>query len=313
MKTRFPCLTLLVLACHTALAEPGKNAEQTVLDDKLLVSQFETKMAELLEKGNATPQNDLNSQLDRTSCHIELPVAGKTRMTPAEIYERRLSSAVMVGKLYHCSSKSCKKVHSNIASGVIVHEDGMVLTNHHVVLGKQSKGLGMGVMTADGKAFLVDEVLAADKAADIALLRLKDAKGLPAAPITAEEPVGAEVTLISHPSGNFFCLSHGRISRYCKDSDGSCTMQITADYAKGSSGGPIFNDRGDVVGIVSSTVSIPYRQMPLALEGEDKVLQAAGKGKPPTEFNNMPLVMDMNHQMTFKNAVASREVLKLIK
>jgi S1-C subfamily serine protease len=36
-------------------------------------------------------------------------------------------------------------------------------------------------------------------------------------------------------------------------------MSITADYAKGSSGGPVFNDRGEVVGMVSSTSSLYYQ------------------------------------------------------
>jgi serine protease Do len=203
-------------------------------------------------------------------------------------------------------------VHVNIASGVILREDGIILTNHHVVAGKQARGLGMGVMTADGKPYLVDEVLAADEDADVAILRLKNAKGLAAAPLVGEEPVGNAVTLISHPAGNFFALSHGRIARYCKDEDGACTMQVTADYAKGSSGGPIFNDCGDIVGLVSSTVSIPYRQLPLAVNPQNKSIEVAGKGKPPTLVNGKPLLMDMNHQMTSKNAVASREVLGLI-
>ncbi len=270
-------------------------------------------MAELLAKSSATPQATLNEQLSRSSCDLKLPASGRSAMSRADIYQQRLSSVVMVGKLHHCQSKSCKKTHANIASGVILHEDGIVLTNYHVVNGDAEKGLGMGVMTADGKAFLVDEVIAASKQADVALLRLKDAKDLCAAPLAAEEPVGNPITLISHPAGNFFSLSSGHIARYCKDSDGSCTMQITADYAKGSSGGPIFNDRGDVVGLVSTTLSIPYRQLPIAIDKESKELQAAGKGHPPTMINGMPLVMDMNHQMTFKNAVAASEVIGLLK
>jgi serine protease Do len=219
---------------------------------------------------------------------------------------------VMISKLYHCASSECEKVHANVASGVILREDGIILTNYHVVDGKQAKGLGMGVMTADGKAFLVDEVLAADKDADVAILRLKNAKGLAAAPLVGEEPVGNAVTIISHPAGNYFALSQGCIARYRKDEDGACTMQVTADYAKGSSGGPIFNDCGDVVGLVSSTVSIAYQQLPVVVNPQSKSLEVAGKGKSPSLVNGKPLVMDMNHQMTFKNAVASREVLELI-
>ena len=308
------CVALAACSTLTTLASPASARPlQNVIDDAALQSQFEAKMAELLAKGDATPQEKLMEQLTRKSCSLELPAAGSTAMSPAEIYQNRLQSVVMCSKLNHCSDSKCVRAHSNIASGVILREDGIVLTNYHVVAGKQAKGLGMGVMTADGKAFLVDEVLAADKAADVAILRLKDAKGLTAAPVVSEEPVGNAVTLISHPAGNFFSLSYGRIARYCKDrEDGSCTMQVTADYAKGSSGGPIFNDCGNLVGLISSTISISYRQLPVTIDPQSKSLGAAGKGKPPAELNGMPVVMDMNHQMTFKNAIASREVLEMI-
>ncbi len=316
MKLRILSLACAALgACSPTTKPPAATPQpaQQVFDDQALRTRFESRMAELVAKGGATPQSKLREQLSRKSCTLELPEPGTTTLSPAEIYQQRLHAVVMIAKLFHCSSASCKKVHANIASGVILREDGIVLTNHHVVDGKQAKGLGMGVMTADGKAFLVDEVLAASAEADVAILRLKNASGLAHAPVLAEEPVGNAVTLISHPAGNFFSLSHGRIARYRKDDDGACTMQITADYAKGSSGGPIFNDRGDIVGLVSNTVSIPYRQLPVAIDPESKSLEAAGKNNPPAQVNGMPLVMDMNHQMTFKNAVASREVLALIK
>lgn len=307
-----PFLACVTLTAYSSLAAPAVRPAQNVFDDKALQKQFETKMVELLANETATPQSTLKEQLSRKSCKLELPASSNTALSPAEIYQQRLHSVLMISILRHCSDKNCVKAHAQIASGVILREDGIILTNYHVVGGDQSRGLGMGAMTADGKAFLVDEVLAADKDADVAILRLKNAKGLTAAPLVGEEPIGNAVTLISHPAGNFFSLSHGRIARYRKDDDGACTMQVTADYAKGSSGGPVFNDNGDVVGIISSTVSVPYRQLPVTIDPESKSLGAAGKDKPPTQMNGMPLVMDMNHQMTFKNAVASREVLELL-
>ncbi|HEX5789603.1 MAG TPA: serine protease [Luteolibacter sp.] len=304
------CIALV--AC-TPLDKGRKPAAAPILiDDTALRTQFEAKMAKLVEGGGATPQTTLNEQLSRSSCKLKLPATGRTPMSPAEIYQNRLNSVVMVAKLYHCSSAECKKVHANIASGVVIHEDGIVLTNYHVAAGKQNKGLGMGVMTGDGKAFLVKEVLAADKAGDVAILRLKGASGLDAAPVLRDEPVGNPVTIISHPAGNFYTLSHGRIARYCKEDDGSSRMYVTADYAKGSSGGPIFNECGDVVGLVSSTISTPYRQLPLTIDPKTKSLGVAGKETEPAQLNGMPLVMDLNHQMTIKSAVAASEVTKLI-
>jgi S1-C subfamily serine protease len=64
------------------------------------------------------------------------------------------------------------------------------------------------------------------------------------------------VTVISHPSSNFFSLTQGCISRYwAATSYGELTvrMSVTADFADGSSGGPMFNSRGAVTGLVSGT------------------------------------------------------------
>ena len=58
-------------------------------------------------------------------------------------------------------------------------------------------------------------------------------------------------------------MTHGMVSRYnmimeTKHKKAGKRMTITADYAKGSSGAPVFNRKGQVVGVVSSTSSIYY-------------------------------------------------------
>ena len=85
-------------------------------------------------------------------------------------------------------------------------------------------------------------------------------------PLTIAEggAVGADVTVISHPEGRFYSVSRGIISRYytlrAGDERGSFRMAITADFAKGSSGSPVFNQNGAVVGVVASTNSIYYNK-----------------------------------------------------
>jgi len=311
---KFPIAAIACLAlasCATINQPPANAAGPVVFNASQLRTDFEKKMGELIKAGEHTPHATLKEQLGRKSCQLELPKPGSRQLSPADIYRQRLGSTLMLGKLNHCKSSKCTKAHANIASGVVIREDGIVLTNYHVVDSEQPKLLGMGAMTHDGRAFLVEEVLAADKDADVAILKLRDAEGLTAAPVFRDEPVGNPATIISNPIGKFFTLTHGMVSRYHDTGNGTCMMNVTADYAKGSSGGPIFNDRGDVIGLVSNTVSIAYNQMPVSIDSESKSLTPAKGGK-PAMINGRPLIMDMNHQMTLKNAVASRSILALI-
>jgi S1-C subfamily serine protease len=314
MKIWITALACLAVASF-ANVRSQQNAESVplVINDKKLREDFEEKMAELIKSGDHTPYEKLKEQLSRKSCKLDLPSANTAEMTPADIYQKCIGSVVMVSKLFHCKSNKCEKVHANIASGVVIRENGIVVTNFHVAEGDQPKLIGMGVMTLDGKAFLVDEILAADKDGDVSILKLKDASGLQAAPIFRDEPVGNPATIISHPVGNFYTLTHGCVSRYYLNDKEKCIMNVTADYAKGSSGGGIFNHQGNLVGMVSNTVSITYNNLPLGVDEKDKALEIAENGIKPAIVDGKPLFIGMNHQMTIKNSVASRTILDLFK
>jgi len=209
----------------------------------------------------------------------------------------------------------------------------------------------MAVMTVDGRVFLVDEVLAADPIHDVAAIRLRDACGLAVAPVSRDEPVGNPVSVISHPRRHFFTLTSGYVSRYSMGEQTNVVMNITADYAVGSSGGPVFNNRGDVVGLVSSTTSIAASNVRLNQGSKGGVLDRlfgwcpvsrnemvapcqdegpsggdhapGGESPPPEDKKDVPIKershqgrcrtvnIPVNHQMTIKNAVPSRAIMAL--
>jgi len=118
-------------------------------------------------------------------------------------------------------------------------------------------------MTRSGKMYAVREILAADKPGDVVLLKI-EASGLAAAPLSRGDPEGTPVTLISHPSSNFYSLTHGYISRYYAVTlygELSSRVTVTADFADGASGGPIFNSCGAVTGLVSATDAFGYQMV----------------------------------------------------
>ena len=90
--------------------------------------------------------------------------------------------------------------------------------------------------------------------------RMADGETLHALPLNPDAPPGTPVTVISHPRQNFYTLTQGYVSRYFKRRSPNgkiiSQMAITADYAKGSSGAPLFDDKGNVIGLVKATSSL---------------------------------------------------------
>ena len=242
--------------CETVEGADGVNGLQS---DQALRRTFHLKLTALMEAGKTEKPETLIEQLNRKKCSsVTLPEAGKAKKTTAEIYRDHKQSTVVFGYLFLCGK--CDKLHMGCASGFVVSADGVIATSYHVVNGEGRQAFG--IMTADGSIFPVKEVLAADEAQDMVLLRV-DAEDLKATALSVDESVGADVTVIGHPNGHFYTLTRGIISRYTTRQKLGRTvlqMEITADFARGSSGGPVFNERGNIVGMVRSTSSIYYKR-----------------------------------------------------
>ena len=115
----------------------------------------------------------------------------------------------------------------------------------------------MVAMTDDGRMFAVREVHAASKTQDVAILQL-DGSGLMPLPIATNAPVGTPVYVVSHPSKNFYTFTAGMVSRYFESEEDkvkTTMMAITAEFGRGSSGCPVFNESGAVVGMAESILS----------------------------------------------------------
>ena len=135
-------------------------------------------------------------------------------------------------------------------SGFIVSADGIILTNAHVVKGAKE----VSVKLTDRREFRA-KVLGADAKTDIAVLKI-EAKDLPVAKLgkTSELKVGEWVLAIGSPFGFENTVTAGVVSAKGRSlPDDSAVPFIQTDVAinPGNSGGPLFNTRGEVVGINS--------------------------------------------------------------
>jgi hypothetical protein len=248
--------TLLAACFFGAATIPGADVDSPA-DDRQLFRKLESSAVALAEKGEAYVRRDerleqcKRPRTDAVRLTARRP-EGATLLDGPEIYRRSAAAAVLVGTAYKCDK--CTKWHHTLASGFAVTADGVIATNHHVAA--SPNGEAMGVMTADGRFFPVLEILATNKAHDVALLRI-DAKDLAFLALRDDAPAGTPIRCYSHPASSFGCLSEGIIARYARlnetERNGAVFMQITADYARGSSGGPIVDAFGNAVGMVAST------------------------------------------------------------
>jgi len=135
-------------------------------------------------------------------------------------------------------------------SGAIVGSDEYVLTNVHVVRG--AKFVKVGIAT--GREIL-GEVIRINKRRDVALVKVEE-KNLPAIAIEFSEPaIGHDVYAIGAPlEGSLSTtVSKGIVSAY-RDRDGLKHIQSDVNIQLGSSGGPLLNQNGNLVGIAQSGI-----------------------------------------------------------
>jgi serine protease Do len=177
----------------------------------------------------------------------------------ASNYEEACRSVVVIGSADYC--RECKKTHMGaVSTGWVIDPRGRIVTNHHVLEDKDAGELG--VMTFDGRVFPVRGVAAADHEGDAVILEIDSGpETLPALTLAEAVRTGEAIRVIGHPDGRFYSLSEGIVSRVFSEVVGEekarrLWLTVTADYGAGSSGAPVLNASGKVVGMVSSTAAL---------------------------------------------------------
>ena len=134
-----------------------------------------------------------------------------------------------------------------IGTGFIVRSDGHIATNLHVIAGSSN----LKVKLLDGTEHRVTRVIAADYKRDLAIIAI-EATGLPTLNIGNSDEVNAgdRVIAIGNPLGFLdYTVSDGLISSIRPLDENVTLLQISAPISQGSSGGPLFNLYGEVIGV----------------------------------------------------------------
>ena len=161
-------------------------------------------------------------------------------LTPADIAARAFPSIVTI------------RTADSLGTGFIVRPDGWIATNLHVIVG----GSRVSVTFRDGRELDVVDVIATSSDHDLALIRVQ-ASALPTLPLGDSDAIrpGDPIVAIGNPMGLENTVSNGLVSarRQVDEGDNAFeVLQVSAPIAPGSSGGPLFNEHGEVIGIATA-------------------------------------------------------------
>ncbi len=224
--------------------------------------QTDRKLAQL--------QADMNRAMDtryetvseeiRTISLAAAPSAAEGGLSPSLIFERAkhqvvgVTTEVTYQNFFGMTSSSAVS-----GSGFILTEDGYILTNYHVIETAYANNLDVTVMLNDGTQYTA-AIVGFEPDNDVALLKI-EATGLMPVTLGNSDTIlmGETVYAVGNPLGELaYSMSTGTVSgldRLIVTEDavqGINMFQIDAAVSPGNSGGPVYNARGEVIGIVTA-------------------------------------------------------------
>ncbi len=177
-------------------------------------------------------------------------------------------------ELYHTAKRSVKSVKAlveelgpaivivktpaGLGTGWFCNKEGYLLTNNHVVAGERSITVTMFRKGAEGfgkKVLKKVRIVALSDDIDLALLKVEEEIDVAYPQLYIGDSTalksGDPVFAIGNPLGLERSVSPGEVSKASRNMAGRLYIQTTAPIAPGNSGGPLFNERGEIVGVVN--------------------------------------------------------------
>jgi serine protease Do len=170
-----------------------------------------------------------------------LPITfGQTTLSTAQIAKRVSPSVVVIQGKTDSGDV--------LGSGFIVSKDGKIVTNLHVILDMKTAS----VQLANGDVFDSVSVLATDDRRDLAVVRIAGFN-LPVLELANSDviTIGEPLVIVGSPHGLEGTVTAGILSSVRDLGDGFKVLQTDAAVNPGNSGGPLLNNKGQAVGVVS--------------------------------------------------------------
>lgn len=259
---RFLCLSMALAGCGSgSIADQinlggGASITGSVLAEKtdhIIVDIGYTVLAIPREQIVSVLNDDAEPDADRAaeSEYSEIGLYREAQNAPDERTVRELvrslgSAVVQV------------RTPGGLGSGFFINEGGYLITNFHVIenetqISVEVYGRENGQM--DRHSYKDVRIVAMNKFADLALLRIEDsgAPQFPWVPLgaTTHMEVGERLFAIGSPLGLERTVTEGILSTKTRQIEGSLFLQTTTQINPGNSGGPLFNLRGEVIGVTN--------------------------------------------------------------
>lgn len=262
------------LSCNSKAENVNLNTDDQydhglIIDNKAINDHFIEKATALYESGKYTRLEELTGQLMEVGNFAKLGINGPESTSTS--YAELKKSTLVVALMYICDQ--CPDMHLSNATAFVIDKSGICVTNYHVFekLAAPMRGSKLlTVMDYKGNILPIEKVLCASEKDDLAVFKVKtdDVELHPIKLSDKPAEIGDEMALISHPIGKYYEYSKGYATRYYKcEEKHTLRLSSSVPFAVSSSGGGIYNSKGEIVAVVSSTM--PY----LGGEGNHRIIQ----------------------------------------
>ena len=296
-------ISLTIAGCSQAAAQaPNVPIYQQGRREAQYESEMGSAGKEIFFSSNVVKLAGIAEQLKRTSCQLELPKPAALSMSSREICIAARRSHLRVGWAYLCDK--CDDWHVNLAGGYCIASNGAVATCYHVVKpGREVKDGCLVAADENGKVFPVTEVLAANRYSDACIVHVSG-EGFTPLPLTTNIYPGDLAYCYSDPLDHRGYFSHGIVNRFyqfpgrrpvsapASAAFAPLRLNVSTDWAPGSSGSAVLDQFGNAIGHVST----------IALSGEEETAADQTESTLAGPFAMM---------IIFHEAVSARDVLFL--
>ena len=248
------CAVLLIVSAVYAFLNADWSSD--AVNDDGMPKSYQTYFEDYYSSSSTTPADiSLERVANRGSMSLNVASGGAQKLSFSEIFDKCAPTVVGI----KCFDGKDAESYS-WGSGIVVSSDGYILTNTHVIDG----GRRATVQLSNGDTCEA-KLVAADSQTDIAILKIEKT-GLTAATFASSSSVhtGDSVCAIGNPLSPDYSLTmtSGIISATDREVSYNGTvmtlLQTDASINGGNSGGPLFNDRGQVIGITNMKIVSSY-------------------------------------------------------